>query len=184
VSWHEAEAFCDWLSDKTGLRFELPAEAQWEWACRAGSEKDMWYGDRDMEFSSYDNLSDNEVRKFAVSGVNPTFIGDNNRMLKYYAFIPRDIEVNDGNMITAEVGSYSPNHWGLYDMHGNVAEWTKSSYKPAGTEQDKFYSEQMKVVKGGSWRDRPKLATSGSRRYYEPFQKVYNVGFRVIISGQ
>jgi formylglycine-generating enzyme required for sulfatase activity len=76
---------------------------------------------------------------------------------------------------------YAPNAWGLYDMLGNVAEWTTSDYsyegyngKPEG---------DLKVAKGGSWRDRPQHATAATRDGYLPYQKVFNVGFRVVING-
>ncbi len=182
VSYEEALAFCEWLGDKLNQNVSLPSENQWEWACRAGTSTDFWYGSASTDFGSFENLSDEEVRKFAVRGVNPSFIGDNNSMLPFYGFIPRENKVNDGNMIVAPVGSYKPNLWGLYDMHGNVAEWTKTSYQKTEKAQDKFYSEDMKVVKGGSWRDRTKISKAGSKRYYMPYQKVFNVGFRVIIN--
>lgn len=74
-------------------------------------------------------------------------------------------------MISATPGSYQPNAWGLFDMHGNVAEWTASDYDANSTQ---------KVVRGGSWRDRPHRARSGARLGYPTWQKVFNVGFRVV----
>ena len=182
VSYDEALAYCKWLGEKINKKVTLPNENQWEWACRAGTSSDFWYESVSSDFGQFENLSDQEVRKFAVQGVNPSFIGDGHSKLPYYAFIPRDSEFNDAHMITAPVGTYKPNWWGLYDMHGNVAEWTTSSYQKTGNDQDRYYSDEMKVVKGGSWRDRAKKAKSGSRRYYMPYQKIFNVGFRVVIN--
>ncbi len=182
ISYDEALSFCEWLSEKLNKNVSLPSENQWEWACRAGTSTDFWYGDDKTNFAEFENLSDDEVRKFAVRNVNPKYIGDNDSKLPFYAFTPRIKDVNDGNMIVTDVASYQANLWGLYDMHGNVAEWTSSSYKPTGKAQDKYYTEKMKVVKGGSWRDRPKVSKSGSKRYYLSYQKVYNVGLRVVIS--
>ncbi|TKG97284.1 formylglycine-generating enzyme family protein [Puteibacter caeruleilacunae] len=181
VSYDEAVAYCEWLSKKINRKVTLPTDIQWEWACRSGSDNDFWYGSGEEDFSKYENLADHEVRKFAVRGVNPRFIGDNNPSMKHYAFIPREESVNDGNMIVSEIAKYQANPWGLYDMHGNVAEWTRSSYKNGSKYQDNFYNADMKVVKGGSWRDRPKRSAATSKRYYYPYQKVYNVGFRVVI---
>jgi formylglycine-generating enzyme required for sulfatase activity len=70
-------------------------------------------------------------------------------------------------------------------MHGNAAEWTRSAYAPYPYQEkdrrDKLVDDELKVVRGGSWRDRPKLARSASRWRYPAYQKVYNVGFRVVV---
>ncbi|MBP5621389.1 MAG: SUMF1/EgtB/PvdO family nonheme iron enzyme, partial [Thermoguttaceae bacterium] len=71
INWKEASDFCEWLSEKTGKRFRLPTEAEWEWAARAGAETPMWYGDVDADFSRFENLSDDQTTKFVVQGVNP-----------------------------------------------------------------------------------------------------------------
>jgi len=86
------------------------------------------------------------------------------------------------------VGSYRPNAWQLHDMHGNVAEWTATTYRPYpydvndGRDTDSPLGE--KVVRGGSWRDRPKHGRSTFRRHYPSWQGVYNVGFRVVSTGK
>lgn len=181
ISWKEANDFCLWLSEKTGKKFRLPTEAEWEWAARAGANTPMWYGDLDDNFAQYENLSDHQTRKFVVQGVDPQPISN---PPDYRAFIPRAKDVDDGNMIQTAVGSYAPNPWGLYDMLGNVAEWTASDYKPYPYKADDGRNDGdlnvKKVAKGGSWRDRPKWARAGLRREFESWQKVYNVGFRVV----
>ncbi len=164
VSWNDAMAFCRWLSEKTGEHFTLPDEAQWEYACRAGSDSAMWYGGHTVDFSKYANLADASFHKVDTfgwglpSGAIPTWR-------------PAISSYNDQYRVSAPVGTYQPNPWGLYDMHGNAAEWTSST---ANEMNDR------KVVKGGSWYDRPKFASSNHKVYYHKFLPVYNVGFRVI----
>ena len=181
VSWKEATDFCAWLSEKTGKKFRLPTEAEWEWAARAGSDKPMWYGELDEKFAKFENLSDDQTIKFVVQGVNPQPIAN---PPEWRSFIPRANGVDDGNMIETSVGSYQANPWGLRDMLGNVAEWTASDYKPYPYKADDGRNDgdlaTKKVARGGSWRDRPKWARCGLRRDYESWQRVFNVGFRVV----
>ncbi len=180
VSWQEANDFCKWLSKKTGKKFRLPTEAEWEWAARAGSPEPMWFGKIDSDFSKYENLSDESTRLFVVRGIDPQPYPHQD----WEAFVPRANGINDGHMIQADVASYLPNPWGLYDMIGNVAEWTQSDYKTfpyiENDGRNNGNPNAHKVAKGGSWRDRPKWGRAGVRREYESWQKVFNVGFRVI----
>ena len=177
INWDKANDFCRWLSEQTGKKFRLPTEAEWEWACRAGSATPMWYGNTDADFGSLENMSDMQTRRFVVRGVNPQPMGN---PPPHEAFIPRAEGVDDGNMIAQAVGMYQANPWGLFDMHGSVSEWTLSDYKPyplVGAPND---STLRKVARGGSWRDRPEWSRSGIRRAYEAWQPVYNVGIRVV----
>lgn len=175
VSLHEAEAFCRWLSKKTGEHFSIPSEEQWEWACRAGTNTPFSFGESDSDFSAFANLADRQISKFAAntSARGYTDVQPISAPSKYDDFIPKDGRFDDGFMITAPVGHYTPNLWGLHDMHGNAAEWTTSRYVPNG---------QDRVVRGGSWRDRPSRATASFRLPYKPFHKVFNVGFRVVMN--
>ena len=187
ISYEEAEAFCKWLSEKTGLKCSLPSEEQWEWACRAGSDKPFWFGETDSDFSAYENLSDRSVRKFVVdwngAGNHLRYRGDNDPMMKYYDFIPRSQTIDDGNMIVCDVTEYQPNPWGLHNMHGNVAEWCSGSYQPGANDiADRFYTGDMKVARGGSWRDRPQRASASARRFFNNYQKPFLVGFRIIVT--
>ncbi|MCL2305122.1 MAG: SUMF1/EgtB/PvdO family nonheme iron enzyme [Planctomycetaceae bacterium] len=177
IDWNEATDFCKWLSEKTGQKFRLPTEAEWEWAARAGTGTPMWYGPLDTDFGTFENLSDESTRLFVVAGINPQPIPHQD----WQAFIPRAEGINDGQMIAEKMAAYQANPWGLYDMHGGVCEWTASDYEPYPFTPSPEGSSLPKVVRGGSWNDRPKFARSGYRRYYEPWQKVYNVGFRVVM---
>ncbi|MCG8476450.1 MAG: SUMF1/EgtB/PvdO family nonheme iron enzyme [Cytophagales bacterium] len=185
VSWKEAMQFCETLSQKLGVKVTLPTEAQWEWACRSGSAKDMWFMDMNEDFGTHANLADTSLVDMAVVGVNPKPMRKNDYRRKFWDFLPKNIEVNDGQMIVGEVGQYKPNPWGLYDMHGNVAEWTRSDYKPfpyrTNDGRNDLNPNCKKVAKGGSWKDRKKLSKASSREAYLSWQKVFNVGFRVII---
>jgi formylglycine-generating enzyme required for sulfatase activity len=175
VSWQEAMAFCRWLSAKLGEPATLPTEAQWEWACRAGTDTPLSYGSLDADFSAFANLGDASLRKLADEGWRP----------KSPDLVPKDSRFNDGMLVTSEVGRYQPNAWGFRDLHGNAAEWTRSTYSPypyrLDDGRDAVSLDGRKAVRGGSWRDRPKLCRSASRWAYDPWQKVYNVGFRVVI---
>jgi len=182
VSWNDAMAFCQWLSERAGKRFKLPTEAQWEYACRAGSQGSFHFGDLRSDFSPYANMADLTLRQFAT---NPYTlwepIQDPN---PYDDWIPRDDRFNDGQLVSSEVGVLSPNAWGIHDMHGNVWEWTRSLYLPypymEGDGRNDTRSAGRRVVRGGSWYDRPKLCTASTRLDYWPYQPVFNVGFRVV----
>ena len=178
VSWNEALAFCQWLSERLGEKVSLPTEAQWEYACRAGTSTPFFYGTLDTDFSRFANMADVNMRKLADEGWRP----------KAPDLVPRDARFNDGALVTIDVGHYLPNAWGLRDMHGNAAEWTRSKYKPypyrADDGREIISSEGEKVVPGGSWRDRPKLCRSSFRLSYPAYQKVYNVRFRAIIESE
>ncbi len=177
VSWKEANSFCRWLSEKTGRTFRLPTESEWEWAARAGTNTPMWYGDLTADFGPYENLADGSTKLFAVNHVwidELNGLGPAPRAIPgFFAHIPRVNAVEDGLMISGDVGSYAPNPWGLHDMLGNVSEWTDSTY---GEENDGM----TKTSRGGSWRDRPRWSRAGVRRGYKSWQKVCNVGFRVV----
>lgn len=171
VSWLQAIEFCRALSDKSGRKIMLPTEAQWEWACRAGSETPLWYGTVDDDFGPLENLAGREATGFAFSAKR-----------KWYL---RDDRFDDGTLVTAEVGSYRANPWGLHDMAGNVSEWTLSAYRPypydAADGRNDARAEGEKVVRGGSWYDRPAQARSAYRWKYPPWRKTFDVGFRVLM---
>jgi formylglycine-generating enzyme required for sulfatase activity len=175
VSQTEAVQFCEWLSEKIGQKVTLPSEAQWEYACRAGTDSALSYGDTDTDFAKYANMADATIREYAYD-TDGRFTAD---------ILLRDDRVNDGVLVTSDVGGYKPNAWGLYDMHGNVAEWTRSQHRPYPYDDADGRNDVVEdceiAVRGGSWHDRPKLCRSAVRMNYRDWQKVYNVGFRVVI---
>ena len=180
VPWAKAVAFCAWLSEKSGKKVTLPTEAQWEWACRAGTLTPLSFGDLNAEFSKEANLADITVKQMAVSGVNPKPIPNPGPDADFELKDPRS---NDETLHLAKVGSFKPNPWGLFDMHGNAAEWTRSDYKPYPYADGGRNSagKEKKVVRGGSWHDRPFRSTSSYRLGFNAWQPVYHTGFRVII---
>ncbi len=161
VSFEEALAFCKWLSERTGRHVSLPSGDAWEYACRAGSATPMAYGSIDSDFSRLANLADVNLRnpRGYRSGVIPEWR-------------PAVTSINDGYWVSAPAGSYTPNAWGLYDMQGNVWEWTTD------TAADGF----CRLARGGSWYVRPQRATVDSTLAYQPWQPVYDVGLRVMVA--
>jgi formylglycine-generating enzyme required for sulfatase activity len=157
-----------------GVRFTLPTETQWEYACRAGTATPLYFGGVETDFGKLANLADERVTNLCRRD-SPKWI-------------PSMPHVNDGAIISDHVGRYPPNPWGLHDMHGNVAEWTRTSYKPYpynprdGRDQGSLH--EKKVVRGGSWYDRPHRARSAFRLSYQPWQPVFNVGFRVVMQAK
>lgn len=162
LSWNSASDFCVWAAKATGLPLRLPSEAEWEYACRAGTATPWVCGAE--ELARYANFAEVSLRN-----------------LKPWAL--REDSQSDGAAASAEVGRYQPNAWGLCDMHGNVAEWCAGVYQPyplqpQGPSARK--SEGERVVRGGSWDDRPRRVRSAFRQSYPADYSIYNVGFRVV----
>ncbi len=172
ISWQQATAFCRWASKQTGWKVTLPSESQWEYACRAGTAGEFYYGDRDTDFSPFANMADATINRWATY----------NESRRSADQVPRDARFDDGSLVTAEVGSYRANAWGLHDMHGNVWEWTRSTYEPSlyAADLDAAADSDRRTIRGGSWYDRPKRCGSASRLGYPTWRRVYNVGFRVV----
>ena len=176
VSWHRAAAFCRWLSEETGLRFSLPDEAQWEYAARAGTATPLSYGTVAADFSPFANVADRSLslRPGPTGGLESNITAHFGKGIFMSAVqggnIVCDGRFDDGAIATSPVGRYRPNAWGLFDMHGNAAEWTRSAYT----------SSDRKTVRGGSFHDRPQRCRSSFRLGYPAWQRVHNVGFRVV----
>ncbi len=168
VSWERATAFCRWLSERTGERAALPTEEQWEYACRAGSDRPLSFGGTDADFSRFANLADRSLRRVDTfgwglpSGAVPPWR-------------PAVEAVDDGHRVSAPVGSFAPNAWGLHDLHGNVAEWTRTP---------DARTPGRRLACGGSWYDRPRHARAAARQSYPAWQGVYDVGFRIVIEDE
>ncbi|MGL5682335.1 MAG: SUMF1/EgtB/PvdO family nonheme iron enzyme [Marinifilaceae bacterium] len=178
VSYLQAEKYAQLLSEKSGLNIMLPTEEQWEWAARAGSDNDFWFGDIDTDFTAYENLADVQLTKMAVSGIDPQPMSSSSYYYKYLNYIPKHEDRNDGNMLVTAPAKYAANPWGLYDMNGNVAEWTRSNFERSS---DPSMIKADKVVRGGSWYERTKRAAVAVRRNFLPWQAPWNVGMRLII---
>ncbi len=158
VSWHDAQQYVRWLSVMTGAPYRLPSEAEWEYACRAGSRTTFSVGDEiGAEYANYDAhfTYGNGVRGASRGG-------------------------------TSKVGSFQPNGWGLYDMHGNVWEWTQDpaheDYDGApadGTAWEEGGDPARRMVRGGAWLYPPRYLRSAVRNAFSAVLSNDVVGFRV-----
>jgi hypothetical protein len=172
VSWNDATAFARWLVDTHQADASLPDGVQWEWACRAGAATAFPFGDRDADYSLHANLGDQRLQEFAACTARANYHAAEpvTNPSKYDDWIPRDNRFNDGGFVTTEVAFYKPNAWGLHDMIGNAWEWTSDAT-----------SNGLHVARGGSWRDHPYRATVNDHVSYQPYQRVFNVGFRIVL---
>jgi formylglycine-generating enzyme required for sulfatase activity len=162
ISQRQALAYCHWLSEKTGRKCILPTEEQWEWAAVFGKCDERGYADKD--FSKLANLADKSFLLKYASGEMPLWR-------------PAVLYAEDGARVATRVGTYAPNAAGVYDLIGNVAEWTTTAWKPPTGAS----GPPQVVAKGGGWRDRPKTATPFSKMPARPEMKFVDVGFRVIV---
>ena len=186
VSWEQAMEFCRWLTERTGKRFTLPTEAQWEWACRGGTEGAFSFGELGEDFSPWANVAD-ESFALGCRGDGRQITGGVEHIVIEGADLA-DQRFTDGHIVTSPTGTYQPNTWGLFDMHGNAAEWTLSTYKPYPYRENDgrngATSAGEKVVRGGSFFDRPARSHAGYRLAYPYWQRPFNVGFRVVCLDQ
>ncbi|MDR1097372.1 MAG: SUMF1/EgtB/PvdO family nonheme iron enzyme, partial [Tannerella sp.] len=173
VSWSDAMEYCRWLSDRTGLNFTLPTEAEWEWACRAGTATAYSFGDIGADYMLHANMGDRRMSEFAECTTHKWY--ESIRLLnspnRYDDWIPHDDRVYDGELVSSTAGRYRPNPWDIYDMHGNVWEWTRSAYVPYPFNNDERNDPSagfgtQRTVRGGSWYDRPHKCTSSYRLGY------------------
>ena len=157
VSWEDCQAFCTKLSESDGKRYVLPSEAEWEYACRAGTTTPFHFG----ETLSTDqaNYNGNYLYNGGEKGID--------------------------RKQTTVVGSFPPNAWGLFDLHGNVWEWCQDEYRryeelddknTLGTENT---NEISRVLRGGTWYSHPRYCRSAYCGMFAPSTRLDNVGFRV-----
>ena len=160
VSWNNAVNFCQNLSQKTGKNYKLPSEAQWEYACRAGTKTPFYFGESiTLDLVNYDG-------NYA------------------YAAAPK----GQYRKQATDVGTFPPNAFGLYDMHGNVCEWCEDdwqeNYINASINGSALISlSNIKLLRGGSWTYNPENCRSAYRNHNYLDNYHNNIGFRVVCSG-
>jgi formylglycine-generating enzyme required for sulfatase activity len=164
VTWQDSIAYAKWLSAQTKQHYRLPTEAEWEYAARAGTRTARYWGDDPDQGCRYANAADLMLQE-KFSGWNV-------------------MQCRDGYMYTAPVGSYQPNGYGLYDMLGNVMEWTCSTYHNAADTSQKSCDQQSSgiyyVARGGSWSDEPRSLRAADRYKAAPDYQDYFLGFRLV----
>lgn len=159
TSWFDAVSFCEVLSERYGRQFRLPTEAEWEYACRAGTTTAFSFGGTiTPDQANFDG-------KFGV---------------------PRDAKAVS-RWTTTAVSTFSPNAWGLYDMHGNVWEWCSDWYGeyPANSAKDPAGPKNgdIRILRGGSWFHGVADARSAQRDALDPGRRHSIYGFRVVLEG-
>jgi formylglycine-generating enzyme required for sulfatase activity len=186
VSYRAAIRFCDWLSQKSGRKVTLPTEAQWEWAARAGTATPFPFGDLTADYATAGNFADFSITRFAACTAAASYHAI--RIIpqpgKHDLPLLRDDAHNDGQQLAAAPGSYAPNAFRLHDLHGNVAEWTRSRYQPypyTADDRNDPAAPGERVARGGSWWNRPSQCTSSHRAVFQDYQPVMWVGFRIIV---
>jgi formylglycine-generating enzyme required for sulfatase activity len=166
VSWNDAVEYCKWLSKKESKTYRLPTEAEWEYACRAGTTTRYYSGDDPETLAKVGNVAD-----AAAKAKFPDW--------KY------TIKANDGYVFTAPVGKFKPNAFGLYDMHGNAwqwcADWYGAEYYAKSPADDPTGPDtgDVRVLRGGSWSVGPIGSRSADRDWYSPGFRYNDAGFRV-----
>jgi formylglycine-generating enzyme required for sulfatase activity len=158
VSWDDAHAYAAWLSEASGARYRLPSEAEWEYACRAGSITPFWWGSSiTPDQANYDGTC--------------TYKGGG-----------KSGEYRNG---TVPARHFEANPWGLYQVHGNVWEWCgdfwNDSYQGAPADGSAWTTGDgnFRVLRGGSWYDDPRILRSAYRVGYSPDDGFDYFGFRV-----
>ena len=171
VTWNDTVAFCDWLSKKEGKKYRLPTEAEWEYACRAGTATRFYSGDNEETLKGVANIADASLKQKWSDGSGS---------------VPWD----DGYPFTAPVGKFKPNAFGLYDMHGNVWQWCgdwydKDYYKDSPRQDPQGPQEggasAVRVFRGGSFYRGPRLCRSANRRSFAASSRTCCLGFRVVL---
>ena len=158
VSWHDATAFCKWLSQKEGKPYRLPTEAEWEYACRADSTTAYHTGDTLPE-TFHKNVRN--------------------------SWFPAPDRAKAGEVVPLTVAQTESNAWGLYDMHGNVEEWCADWYGPyvSGEQTDPvgYVAGDFRITRGGSHSTLVTFLRSANRCGMLPDDKTWLVGFRVVL---
>ena len=169
VDWNWAAEFCRWLSKETERQFRLPSEAEWEYACRAGTKTVRFWGNDPDSACKYANVSNPGIKK-------------------EFNWSWNSFNCEDGYKVTSPVGSFAPNNFGLYDMIGNVREYCIDNYHENYNNAPKDGSpwvmrfNKEHVLRGGSWYDGPIDCRSAARSYPVPGYRLNSTwGFRVVM---
>lgn len=170
VNWNDAKAYTGWLTKKTGKRYRLPTEVEWEYAARAGDRTARPWGDGDNAGGAcrYANVADATAKRVVPGTASWTFH-----------------ECNDNRAYTAPAGRYRPNAFGLHDMLGNAWEWTEDCLKEefAGTAPDDGDRPNRecarRVLRGGAWVDSPAFVRYDFRFFIASDDRDFYAGFRV-----
>ncbi len=172
VKWFYANEFAKWLSEQSGHTYRLPTEAEWEYAARAGTTTAFSFGDH---VGGMDNHS-----FFKMLMDAGTANADAERaLIDQHAWYG-----GNAGQQTHPVGLKKPNPWGLYDMHGNVWEWTCSVYAEDYSSSESCVedpkSNKKRAVRGGSWQFYAKGMRSADRRFFAPVMRLPYIGFRLV----
>ena len=167
VNWYEAKEFCDHLSKDTGREYRLPSEAEWEYACRAGTTTPFHFGETiTTDLANYRGTDNKEYKWSGSYGEGPK---------------------GEYRAETTPVGTFPPNNFGLCDMHGNVWEWCEDhwhdNYQNAPTDGSSWTTNgdsSLCVLRGGSWYVVPRNCRSATRDFINPELASYVIGFRVV----
>jgi formylglycine-generating enzyme required for sulfatase activity len=164
VTWNDAQEFCQRLSEKTGMNFRLPTEAEWEYACRAGTRTAYSFGNDASKLGAYAWFEDNSEETNMAAP------------LAWWQAGPK----------SKPVATKRPNAWGLYDMHGNVFEWVQDRYGsyPSGAATDPQGARigLLRVARGGEW-SAPALGCRSAFRIGGPSDASSDgLGFRVAMT--
>jgi serine/threonine-protein kinase PpkA len=172
VSFNDVQAFIAWLNLRSGVTYRLPTEAEWEYAARAGTQFRFSFGD-DLEARTQCDFG---------NGADQTWAGET--IAKNWTLA----KCNDRYKFTAPVGSFRPNAFGLYDMHGNAWEWNQDcwhdSYASAPQDGSAWLAKnegdcERAVVRGGSWDNYPLDLRSAHRLRFNADDSGNDLGFRV-----
>ncbi len=183
VSWDDAQAFCQKLKEITGEDFRLPTEAEWEYACRAGTQTRYYFGDDEKQLEEYAWYADNSGKNSLNS---QKLWRDEPDWSKYWAKLEKN------GCQTHPVGEKKPNDWGLYDMHGNVWEWCEDSWHDSYADKPQNIkdngnaiwlnsNEASRVLRGGSWDNDSRNCRSAIRGRLDADGRNDSIGFRLVL---
>ena len=167
INWNDANAYAKWLSRKTGKKYRLPTEAEWEYAARGKTDTARYWGDNPDDACNYGNGADLTAQA-AIQGAHSWLVH----------------HCTDGSAYTAQVGSFKPNAYGLHDMLGNVWEWTGDNYHvnytDAPTDGSAWQGNGVRrVLRGGSWNNAPYNLRAAIRYASNNDVRFSSFGFRI-----